>query len=207
MTELLDHVRATAVRGDPASVIDAIDAYARRHGGMIHVGAAKGRLLDQVVRESGARRVLELGTNYGYSAIRLARNLDADATIDTVEVDPQRADTARAIVDFAGLGARINVICGRAAAVIAGLDRPYDLVFIDHLKEDYLGDLRALERSGLVREGTTVVSDNVVIFEDQLEAYLRHLRQGGGYASTLHQPAPGSDGIEVSIRRRAQAEA
>jgi catechol O-methyltransferase len=200
MTALWDHVRDHAVRGDAASVIDAIDNYSRAHGGMIHLGPAKGALFDRVVRDSGATRVLELGTNYGYSALRLACNLDAGARITTVEIDPRLADTARAIIAFAGLGERIEVICGKAGEVIAGFGEPFDLIFIDHLKEAYLADLRALERAGLVREGTTVVSDNVVIFAEQLERYLTYLRYGGAYASTLHQPAPDADGFEVSIR-------
>jgi catechol O-methyltransferase len=205
MTNLLDHVRDHAVPGDPASVIDAIDDYSQAHGGMIHLGPSKGGLFDRVVRESGALRVLELGTNYGYSALRLARSLDPAARITTVEIDPRLADTARAIIAFARLGDRIEVICGKAGEVIAGFDQPFDLIFIDHLKEAYLADLRALEQAGLVREGTTVVSDNVVIFARQLEAYLRHVRHSGAYTSTLHQPTPDGDGIEVSVRRGAAA--
>jgi catechol O-methyltransferase len=200
MAGLLDHVHDHAVRGDAASVIDTIDNYSRAHGRMIHLGPAKGALFDRVVRDSGATRVLELGTNYGYSALRLACNLDAGARITTVEIDPRLADTARAIIAFAGLGERIEVICGKAGEVIAGFGEPFDLIFIDHLKEAYLADLRALERAGLVREGTTVVSDNVVIFAEQLERYLNYLRYSGAYTSSLHQPAPDADGIEVSIR-------
>jgi len=205
MTSLLDHVRDHAVAGDPASVIDRIDDYGRAHGGMIHLGAAKGRLFDQVVRGSGALRVLELGTNYGYSAVRLARNLDPAARITTVEIDPRLAETARTIIGFAGLGDRIEVICGQASQVIAGFDQPFDLIFIDHLKEAYLADLRALEGAGLVRPGTTVVSDNVVMFAEQLDGYLRHLRDSGAYDSKLYQPSPDSDGFEASIRRGADA--
>jgi catechol O-methyltransferase len=203
MTSLLDHVRDHAVAGDPASVIDRIDDYSQAHGGMIHLGAAKGRLFDQVVRESGALRVLELGTNYGYSALRLARNLEPAARITTVEIDPQLAETARTIIGIAELGDRIEVICGKAGQVIAGLDQPFDLIFIDHLKEAYLADLRALEKAGLVRAGTVVVSDNVVIFAEQLDAYLRHVRDSGAYESRLYQPSPESDGFEVSVRRGA----
>jgi catechol O-methyltransferase len=203
MAGLLDNVHDHAVRGDAASVIDHIDDYSRAHGGMIHLGAAKGRLFDQVVRESGALRVLELGTNYGYSALRLARNLDPAARITTVEIDPLLAETATAIIAFAGLGERIEVICGKAGEVIARLDAPFDLVFVDHLKEAYLADLGALEKAGLVREGAVVVSDNVVIFAEQLDAYLRHVRDSGAYDSKLYQPSPDSDGFEVSVRRAA----
>ncbi|MEM7022610.1 MAG: class I SAM-dependent methyltransferase, partial [Pseudomonadota bacterium] len=149
---------------------------------------------------SGWEFVLELGTNYGYSALRMARNLSPSAIITTIEIDHGLAAIAEAVITFAGMADRINQIRGEARRVIPQLAEPFDLIFVDHLKEAYLDDLNLLERAGLVREGTVVVSDNVVIFETQLRAYLSHLRDSGAYESALHQPAGGSDGIEVSIR-------
>ncbi|MGI9464818.1 MAG: O-methyltransferase [Aestuariivirgaceae bacterium] len=196
--ELLEYVHANAVRGRPDTVIDAIDGFSKRRGGMIHLGHEKGRILDRIVTQSGAGNVLELGTNFGYSALRIVGKLDAAAKITTVEIDPDLASTAEAIIAFAGARDRVDVICGDASEVIGRLDRPFDVIFIDHLPENYLPALNMLEQSGLLRQGSTIVTDNVVMFENRLQPYLTHLRHSGRYESTLHQPAPWSDGIEVS---------
>ena len=202
---LLDHVRDHAAAGDAASVIDAIDDYSRRNGGMIHLGRNKGAIFDRVVRQSGASRVLEFGTNYGYSALRLAGNLTDKASITTIELDRNLADTAAAIFAHAGLDHRIMGLCGRAGDMIDQFSEPFDLIFIDHYPDNYFTDLQKLERLGLVGDGATLITDNVVIFETRLKRYLDHLRHGGDYDSTLHQPSPESDGIEVSIRRAGSA--
>ena len=198
--ELLDFLFEHAVRHDPASVVDAIDRYARVAGGMIHLGKEKGEIFERIIRRSGARRVLELGTNYGYSALRLARTLGPGAAIHTVEIDPTLARTATAILEYAGLEDRVRVFNGEAHQIVADFSEPFDLVFIDHYPENYLPDLRLLERRGLLRPGTTIVTDNVVIFEGRLNAYLDHLRSGGSYRSELHHAPSVSDGIEVSLR-------
>lgn len=198
--QLLNFVFDHAVRNEPRSVIDAIDGYSQDNGGMIHLGMEKGNIFDQIVLQSGASRVLELGTNYGYSALRMALNLGDTATIHTIEVNQALADTASAIIAYAGLEDRIEVICGPARQIIGGFSEPFDLVFIDHYPENYFPDLQLIEHSGLLRDGATVVTDNVVMFESRLGPYLEHLRNGGNYDSALHQPSPGSDGIEVSAR-------
>lgn len=203
--QILDYLYENSVRRDPGSVIDAIDGFSRERGGMIHLGRQKGEIFDRIVRRSGAMRVLELGTNFGYSALRLACNLETDAAIDTLECDPDIAEIAAAVFAYSGLADRIKVIPGRANRLLQRFSEPFDLIFIDHYPENYLADLRLIERLGLLRPGSIIITDNVVIFENQIESYLRHLRHMGPYNSTLHQPAPGSDGIEVSIRLDAAA--
>lgn len=203
--QLLGYLYENSVRRDPGSVIDAIDGFSRERGGMIHLGRQKGEIFDRIVRRSRARRVLELGTNFGYSALRLACNLDTDATIDTLECDPSVAEIAEAIFAYCGLADRVEVIRGRSDQRLQQFSEPFDLVFIDHYPENYLADLHLIERLDLLRPGSMVITDNVIIFESRIGPYLQHLRQSGHYDSTVHQPAPGSDGIEVAIRLDAAA--
>ena len=200
--KLLDYVRKHAREGDANAVIATIDAFSMAHGGMIHLGPEKGELFDQVVAGSGALRVLELGTNYGYSALRMSNQLACAARVHTVEIDRDTAQTAEAIIAHAGKAAQIEVVCGQASDVLQSFTESFDLVFIDHTPGNYLVDLGGIERLGLLRQGGTLISDNVVIFDRQLEPYLRHLRTSGRYNSTMHQPSPGADAIEVSIRVR-----
>ena len=202
---LLSYVFENAERNDPGSVIRAIDGFSRRQGGMIHLGREKGEIFDRIVQRTGAARVLECGTNYGYSALRLALNLGSPASICTIEANAGLAETARALIVYSGLADRVEVICGKAGDVVGRFSEPFDLIFIDHLPQNYYADLKAIERLGLLKEGSVVISDNVVIFEHQLGPYLEHLRASGAYRSTLHRPSPDADGIEVSVRQQVAA--
>lgn len=126
----------------------------------IAVSPAQGRLLELLVRLSGAAAVLEIGTLGGYSTICLARALPTGGRVDTLEIDPRHAEVARASIAAAGLTDVVTVRVGAAADLLPGLAGPYDLVFIDADKastpEYYRHALR------LSRPGTTIVVDNVV---------------------------------------------
>jgi predicted O-methyltransferase YrrM len=126
----------------------------------IEVAPANAKLLHLLARMVGARRVLEIGTLGGYSTIWLARALPADGLVTTIEAEPRNAAVARASIDRAGVGDRVEIRVGRAAEVLPTLDGPYDLVFIDADKESNTIYLDAAARLG--RPGAVVVVDNVV---------------------------------------------
>jgi catechol O-methyltransferase len=110
--------------GDPESVLAAIDAFARQDHFMMNVGEGKGELLDQVVRETRPSAVLELGSFCGYSALRIARLLPPGARFITIELNPDYAAVAQAVLQAAGLAERVELRQGRAEDVIGGLQGP-----------------------------------------------------------------------------------
>lgn len=122
----------------------------------ISVSAPQGRLLSLLVRLTGARRVLEVGTLAGYSARCMASALPADGRLVTLEVSPHHADVARA--NLAGLP--VDVLVGPALESLAGLDGPFDMVFIDADKPSNVRYLQEAVR--LSRPGTLIVLDNAV---------------------------------------------
>jgi predicted O-methyltransferase YrrM len=127
----------------------------------IEVAPVNGKLLHLLARMSGARRVLEIGTLGGYSTIWLARGIPADGRVVTIEAEPRIADVARANLDRAGVGERVEILRGRAADMLptlAGGD-PFDLVFIDADKESNTIYLDWAARLG--RPGTVVIVDNI----------------------------------------------
>lgn len=128
----------------------------------IAVAANQGKLLYLVAKLIGARRVLEVGTLGGYSAIWLARALPADGRLLTLEIDPKHAEVARANLAAAGLADRAEVRTGRAIETMPTLagDPPFDLAFIDADKPSNPNYFQwALK---LVRPGGLIVVDNVV---------------------------------------------
>jgi len=130
----------------------------------IAVAANQGKLLMLLAQTVGARRILEVGTLGGYSAIWLARALTADGRLISLELDPKHAAVATANLARAGFADRAEVRVGPAIAALPRLEQekagPFDLVFIDADKPsnaDYFA--WALK---LTRPGSLIVVDNVV---------------------------------------------
>ena len=130
----------------------------------IDVSKLQGKFLALLVRISGARRVLEIGTLGGYSTLWMARALPADGRVVTLEFDPHHAEVARTNLANAGVLDRVNLRVGRAIETLPALensaDAPFDLIFIDADKESYAEYLDWSLR--LARVGTVIVADNVV---------------------------------------------
>jgi caffeoyl-CoA O-methyltransferase len=101
------------------------------------VGEVEGRFLEFLVRATGARRVLELGTFTGYSSLSMARGLPEGGRIISCDVNEETNAIARRYAEEAGVADRIEYRLGPALDTIAELDGPFDLVFIDADKENY----------------------------------------------------------------------
>jgi predicted O-methyltransferase YrrM len=143
-----DDLRAARERADAAGLPD------------IAVAPAHGALLALLARVAGAQRVLEVGTLGGYSTIWLARAVGPGGRVASLEIDPHHAEVARACVDAAGVGDRVEIVLGRALDTLPGVGGPLDLVFVDADKENNAAYVRAALE--LVRPGAVVVVDNVV---------------------------------------------
>jgi len=128
----------------------------------IGVPPALGKLLGILVRAVGARRVLEIGTLGGYSAIWMARALAPGGKIISLEVDPRHAAVARANLERAGVAALVEVRVGPAIDMLPQLppDDLFDLAFIDADKVSYPAYLEWATL--LVRPGGLIVADNVL---------------------------------------------
>jgi caffeoyl-CoA O-methyltransferase len=101
------------------------------------VGEVEGRFLEFLVRATGARRVLELGTFTGYSSLSMARGLPEGGRIVSCDVNEETNAIARRYAEEAGVADRIEYRLGPALDTISELDGPFDLVFIDADKENY----------------------------------------------------------------------
>ena len=130
------------------------------------VGAVEGRFLEMVVFALGARRILEIGTFSGYSALAMAAGLPSDGHIVTCELSPVHAAAAREHIAASPYATRIEVREGPALDTIATLDGPFDLVFIDADKRSYPAYFEAvlpkLSPRGLLVADNTLWSGQVV---------------------------------------------
>jgi caffeoyl-CoA O-methyltransferase len=134
------------------------------------VGEVEGRFLEFLVRATGARRVLELGTFTGYSSLSMARGLPDGGRVISLDVNEKTTGIARRYAEEAGLADRIEYRVGEhGLEMLAELDGPFDLVFIDADKESYVDYYEAvlpkLADHGLIladnalRDGRVLESD------------------------------------------------
>jgi catechol O-methyltransferase len=168
---LAGHVTSNAVPGDLEGAIAAVDEFCYGRSFMINVGDEKGELLDAAIRRADPRRLLELGTYCGYSALRTARVMPDGAHLYSLEFNEANAAVARRILEHAGVGPRVTVIVGTlgdGGKTIDALEGEHgfsegalDFVFIDHAKDAYLPDLERILAHRWLRPGAIVVADNV----------------------------------------------
>ncbi|XP_022089167.1 catechol O-methyltransferase-like [Acanthaster planci] len=163
---LLEFVKSTAVEGDAASVLSAVDRFKDEKEWMVSIERRKMEKIGTVLEETKPKNCLELGTYLGYSAVSTAVHLPEGARLITVEINEKYASIAKQLVDMAGLN-QVSVVTGKSSDVIPELCSRYsmdklDYLFIDHFGSQYLPDLERLEELHLLRKGTVIVADNVL---------------------------------------------
>jgi caffeoyl-CoA O-methyltransferase len=122
-------------------------------------GVEEARLLEALIVAGDARHVLEIGTFTGVGALTMAAALPADGRVTTLEVDAEIAAVARRHIDASPHGSRVELIVGDALTTIAGLQGPYDLIYIDAWKSDYPAYYQAVLPK--LAEHGVLVADNL----------------------------------------------
>jgi predicted O-methyltransferase YrrM len=155
-----DYLDSTVLDDDPvlSAALEASDAAGLPK---IAVSAQQGKFLSVLAAATQARRILEIGTLGGFSTIWLARGAGPDGHVTTLEYEPKHAEVARANIDRAGVGDRVEIIVGAALDTLPSVTGgPFDLVFIDADKENNAGYLEWAVK--LTRPGSVIVVDNVI---------------------------------------------
>jgi caffeoyl-CoA O-methyltransferase len=134
-------------------------------------GTIEGRFLELLVHASGARRILEIGTFTGYSALSMAAALPDEGRIDTLDIEPRHAEVAQRYFDRSPHGSKITLHLGPAIETIGTLEGEFDLVFIDADKAGYDAYYEAvlprLSARGLIAIDNTLWSGRVLDPEDE----------------------------------------
>lgn len=187
------------------------------------IGPIKGEIIEDIINKYKPKKILEIGTLHGYSAILMANFLlslnndksyknnyynNKEIIVTCLEIDQQLADIAKNNIEQAGLSDRIEVITGDALKIIPTLKNQYrfDLVFIDAVKNHYLRYLKLIEDNSLLNNKSVIVADNVLIYENEMKDYLNYVRNSSRYNSyttntTLEFTKNVKDALEVSIQQ------
>ena len=130
-------------------------------------GQTVGTLLQVLVASMGARSVLDIGTFTGFSALMMAPGLPGDGRIITCEVNPNSAEIAREFFARSPHGHKIDLRVGPALETIESLDGPFDFVFLDADKDNYINYYEAVLPK-LAPNGLIAV-DNVLLLGTVLD--------------------------------------
>lgn len=158
----IDYIRTLYARED--AVLTRINQKLEAEGVAWQVGPEEGKLLHMLVKMSGAKQVVEVGTLGGYSAIWMARALPEGGHITSIEKNPEHAAWAREFIQEAGLAGSVTVLEGDAGEILTTLsaDAPFDMLFIDADKAGYPHYLDWAELN--IRSGGMIVADNTLMF-------------------------------------------
>ena len=123
-------------------------------------GHFQGRFLSLLSKILAPKKILEIGTYTGYSALCLAEGLIENGTLETIEVNPELAAIQKKYFDKSDYSTQIKTYIGDALDIIPTLEGPFDLVFIDAEKKQYDAYFEAVIKKS--KSGTVILSDNVL---------------------------------------------
>ena len=183
----------------------AFEAHERHGIPPIQVGPAEGQMLALWLKAIGAKKVVEVGTLAGYSAIWMARALPEGGKLWSIENDPKHAEIARANLELAGLGDKVEVRLGDGVEVLDELtsEGPFCAVFVDADKERY--DRYGRWALANLRSGGLLLGDNAYLFgqllaEDDRGAGMRRFHEEAAEAmESVCAPTP--DGLLIARKR------
>jgi caffeoyl-CoA O-methyltransferase len=188
-----------------AALARAFDAPGKHDMPAIQISPSEGKTLTLLMRLIGARKVVEVGTLAGYSALRLAQGLAPGGRLWSVELDPRHAQIARENLAAAGVGDRVEVVVGSALQELSQLSvhGPFDAVFIDADKGNYPHYARWAAEN--LRPGGLLLADNSYFFGNLLadSPEAAHMREFHALVAASFDSAciPTPDGLVLGLRR------
>ena len=187
------------------TLLDELAAFGDAHDGdpanratrMLNITPDTGEFLAVLVKATGARRILEIGTSNGYSTLWLADAVaPVDGAVTTIELAHEKIEMARANFARAGLDTRITLLEGDADTMLARLfDVSFELLFLDAQRSvyrDWWPDIRRI-----LRPGGLLVVDNATTHADEMADFMAAVRADRGFTTTL---VPVGKGVFLAVK-------
>lgn len=184
------------------------ESHALRGQGVMPIDPTRGRFLELMARLRAPRKVLEIGSGAGYSALWFMKGMGRRGTLDAIEGNGAVIEVLRTVVEKAGFARRIKIHQGTALQVLRKMHGPYDVVFIDADKDEYPAYLQHAFRC--TKAGCVIIADNMfwggatVLRHNRrgvegIIEYTRRIFADSRLCSTI---IPLGDGLAVSYRIR-----
>lgn len=186
-----EETRRTATPGTAGVTLDDL---------LLSVGREAGMLIYLLATGAGSRRILELGSSYGYSTVWLgAAARTTGGKVQSLELKQFKIEAARQALTRAGLSSRVEFHAGDCLETLQTLPGPFDFVLLDVWKDLYLPCFELIHPK--LAPGGIIVADNMLLPESErthAEAYRKQVRAAGDLDSVL---IPVGNGVEVSRKR------
>ena len=129
-------------------------------------------VVDKILKEIKPKKILEIGTAVGYSAICFSEYLQTNGVIDTIERDNQRVIEAKINIEKVGVSSKINIYEGDAVEILPTLNEKYDVIFIDAAKGKYPFFLKEALR--MLKPNGVILADNILYKGYVMSDYNKH---------------------------------
>lgn len=183
------------------AALPRLDAIAREY---VTIPKEEGQFLNLLVKLMRARRVLELGTGYGYTTLWLALALaETGGTITTVEIAPDRVELAKKHVAELGLSHRVRFHQGDAHAIVPTLEGPFDIAYLDADKGGQVDYFNKLFPAKLP-PGSLLIAHNAILRVDAMKDYLELVSRHAAFDTLLVSVTP-DDAFALSHCKRTSA--
>ena len=190
------------MKQDRENLLREIDQYAQKNHNLCWcIPFEEGQFLYLITKTHKPKYILEIGTSIGFSTIWLASAAEEwGGTVKTIEINKERAQEAENNFKKAKLK-NITILQGDANTILKELKAPFDLIFLDAGKENYLEQIKILEKNKCIKKGAIIIADNAAVIagkkNDKLQEYLNYVRNSKDYQSCniLFE-----NGMEVSVK-------
>ena len=177
------------------STLRRLEAFIEGHDDALAIPRQAGQFIYALLRATGAKSGVEIGTSYGYSALWAGGALAAhDGSLITIDRDPRKHEVARGYFDEAGLGGVIRCETGVAIDILDRIEGPIDYVLNDADKENCVAYVaKVVDR---LASGAVVLTDNTLSHPEALAPFCTWVRRRSDFASA-HLPV--GNGMELSV--------
>jgi predicted O-methyltransferase YrrM len=158
--DIINYVEGLVGQGDELQAWVYRRSDELRDQGVISIDPTRGRFLELVARLRSPRRVLEVGSGAGYSALWFLKGMGKKGTLEAIEINSEVAERLEEVIEEAGLRRRVKVHVGPALSTLRRLQGPYDIVFVDADKDEYPRYLEYAMK--LTKPGAVILADNML---------------------------------------------
>lgn len=193
---------APAQAEDPdAQAMKRLEWMPKNQTGMLNVNAHEAAFLRDQVIKAKAKHALEIGTSNGYSSIWIALGVrQTGGHLTTLEINPVKVKLATENFRAAGVDSLVTLMPGDARQTIPTLKGPYEFVFIDAWKQDYIKYLEMV--LPMVPPGGVIMAHNTTDLRSQMLDFIDRIKTDPQLKTTFVNPGPG--GFSVSIKQPAR---
>jgi predicted O-methyltransferase YrrM len=166
---------------------------------MLNLERDTARVMELFILSSRCKRILEIGTSNGFSAIWIAsllRSIGADAPLITIEIDPKKAELAATNIEKAGLSEWVNILVGDATEIVSLVTGPFDSIFFDADRISAASQLRILLPK--LSADALLMADNALSHPEEIAGYLAAI---AALPEFTCMTIPVGKGLSVAVRR------